>query len=156
MFCSQERRPSRGFTLIEIMLVVGLMAVFVALVYPYYGDYRNRVKVTQAIGDIVGMEASVELYRAAHSACPGSLADMNLAGKLDPWGNPYVYYNIEANGKGGARKDHALNPLNPDYDLYSMGPDGQTSTQLTAAKARDDILRANNGRFMGIASTYDP
>ena len=154
MYSRQERRPSRGFTLIEIMLVVGLMAVFVALAFPYYGDYRNRVKITQAIGDIVGMEASVELYRAAHSACPGSLADMNLAGKLDPWGNPYVYYNIEANGKGGARKDHALNPLNPDYDLYSAGADGESKSQITNKVSLDDVIRASNGGYVGLASGF--
>ena len=45
-------------------------------------------------------------------------------------------------------------PLNSDFDLYSMGPDGQTATPLTAKASRDDIVRANNGGFIGVASDY--
>jgi general secretion pathway protein G len=56
--------------------------------------------------------------------------------------------------KGQARKDHSLVPLNSDYDLYSTGPDGATASPLTAQASRDDILRANNGRFVGPASMY--
>ena len=47
-----------------------------------------------------------------------------------------------------------MNPLNTDFDLYSMGPDGQTQKQLTAAKARDDIVRAGNGGFIGKAEDH--
>lgn len=52
------------------------------------------------------------------------------------------------------RKDHNLVPLNTDYDLYSSGPDGASVGPLTAKASRDDILRANNGRFVGPASAY--
>jgi len=45
-------------------------------------------------------------------------------------------------------------PLNTDYDLYSQGPDGQSVSPLTAAKSRDDIIRANNGDFIGTAEDY--
>jgi general secretion pathway protein G len=43
---------------------------------------------------------------------------------------------------------------NTDYDLYSSGPDGASVGPLTAKASRDDILRANNGRFVGPASAY--
>jgi general secretion pathway protein G len=38
--------------------------------------------------------------------------------------------------------------------LYSAGPDGVTQTQLQGNNARDDIVRANNGQFIGTASDY--
>jgi general secretion pathway protein G len=57
-------------------------------------------------------------------------------------------------GNGKARKDHSLVPLNTDYDLYSKGPDKASVSPLTAKSSRDDILRANNGRFVGPASSY--
>ncbi len=80
---------------------------------------------------------------------------MGHANARDPWGNPYAYLNLTTTkGKGKARKDHSLVPLNSDYDLYSKGPDGQSASPLTAKSSRDDILRANNGRFIGPASQY--
>jgi len=55
-----------------------------------------------------------------------------------------------------ARRDHNLVPINSDFDLYSMGPDGQSVKPLTGGVSRDDIVRANDGAFVGKASTYDP
>jgi general secretion pathway protein G len=45
-------------------------------------------------------------------------------------------------------------PLNSDYDLYSSGPDGESRSPLTAAPSRDDIVRANNGGYIGLAGEY--
>ncbi len=47
-------------------------------------------------------------------------------------------------------------PINSDFDLYSMGPDGRSVSPLTSSLSRDDIVRANNGRFVGTAASYDP
>jgi general secretion pathway protein G len=44
--------------------------------------------------------------------------------------------------------------LNSDYDLYSMGEDGESVPPLTAKQSRDDIIRANNGGFIGLAADY--
>ena len=52
------------------------------------------------------------------------------------------------------RKDKNLVPVNDDYDLYSMGKNGTTSMPFNSARGRDDIVRANNGRFIGLAEDY--
>jgi general secretion pathway protein G len=52
------------------------------------------------------------------------------------------------------RKDRFLVPINTDYDLYSMGKDGRSSPPLTAKASRDDIIRANDGAYIGLASNY--
>jgi general secretion pathway protein G len=57
-------------------------------------------------------------------------------------------------GKGPLRKDGKLNPLNTDYDLYSVGADGLSAGPLTAMQSRDDIVRANNGAFVGLGEDY--
>jgi len=45
-----------------------------------------------------------------------------MVGKLDPWGRSYVYVNLQTKHcHGSARKDHKLNPINSDYDLYIWG-----------------------------------
>ena len=136
------------------MVVVLLIGILTALAMPYYGNWRNRVNTVQATSDIIGNEAIVEIYVVANKTLPSSWADIPAARTIDPWGRPYVYYNIEANGKGGARKDHALNPLNTDYDMYSVGPDGVSKAQITQTDSLDDVIRASNGGYVGIASGF--
>ena len=83
--------------------------------------------------------------------------DLNALGRgaiRDPWGNPYRYLNIATAIPGHVRKDRFLVPLNSDYDLYSMGKDGESQPPITSAKSRDDILRASNGAFIGLASDF--
>jgi general secretion pathway protein G len=136
------------------MVVILLIGILVAIAIPYYGDWRNRVRTEQATSDIIGNEALVETYLATNGTLPNAWADIPKARTVDPWGNAYVYYNIEANGKGHARKDHALNPLNTDYDMYSMGPDGITKSQITQKDSVDDVIRASNGGYVGLASGF--
>ena len=45
-------------------------------------------------------------------------------------------------------------PINTDFDLYSMGPDGKSVAPLTAAFSQDDVVRANDGSFIGVAKDY--
>jgi general secretion pathway protein G len=66
-----------------------------------------------------------------------------------------VYLNLQGPNKGLARKNKNLTPLNSDFDLYSMGKDGDSSAPLTAQTSRDDVIRANDGRFLGLASDYE-
>ena len=55
---------------------------------------------------------------------------------------------------GQARKDRFLVPLNSDYDLYSAGKDGKSRPPLSAQMSQDDIVRANDGAYIGLASQY--
>ncbi len=71
-----------------------------------------------------------------------------------PWGNPYEFADYNTIPPGQRRKDKNLVPINSDYDLYSMGKDGQSVAPLTAAKSRDDIIRANDGLYIGLAENY--
>jgi len=45
-------------------------------------------------------------------------------------------------------------PINSDFDLYSMGKDGRSVAPLTAKDSRDDIVRANDGGYVGLASEF--
>jgi general secretion pathway protein G len=150
-------RRRRGFTVIEILLAVAIIAVAAAVALPAYANYRERVRITQAVIDIKGLEAQIKSYGLENRALPGSLADIGRGGMLDPWGNPYQYTNLEtAKGNGKARKNKNLVPINSDFDLYSAGKDGASVGPLTAKASRDDIVRASDGRFVGLASDYDP
>lgn len=52
------------------------------------------------------------------------------------------------------RRDRYMFPLNTDYDLFSLGPNGRTTVSLGESLAQDDVIRANNGGFFGTASDY--
>lgn len=148
------RTRQRAFTIVEAMIAVLLVGVLAAVALPTYGRYRNKARTTQAVTDIVAMASLIEIYSRDARAYPESLADAGLGGRLDPWGHPYVYYNVDAHGRGHARKDHALNPINSDFDLYSMGPDGDSKPQVTQKASVDDIIRASNGKFVGVAADF--
>jgi general secretion pathway protein G len=150
-------RQTRGFTLIELMLIVALLAVLAAIALPAYQDYRERIRIAQAVMDIKTLDTVLQNYRMDRNQLPDDLGPVGWSGRMDPWGRAYQYTNLlGVNGNGQARKNKNLVPINTDFDLWSMGPDGASVGPLTARASRDDIVRANDGRFVGVAAEYDP
>jgi general secretion pathway protein G len=148
---------ARGFTIVELLLGIAILGVLTGIAYPSYQQYTERVRVAQAIIDIQGISSSVEVYSRDNRDYPASLNEIGKGSMRDPWGNAYQYTNLgAAKGHGKARKNKNLVPINSDFDLYSMGKDGASVSPLTAKASRDDIVRANDGRFVGLASDYDP
>ncbi len=146
-----------GLTLIELMLVVALVGVLAAIAMPIYSNYRERINRSVAIQDVRVLQVLIADYAASGGSFPASLADVGNGGKLDPWGHPYQYLDLSSVGAHGkARKDHKFNPINSDFDLFSMGVDGVFKPQLTQKDSLDDIVRARDGAFVGLASTFSP
>lgn len=141
--------------MVELAIALALVGVLLAIAVPQYKQYLTRGKVNQAKQDIAMMSATIQAYFLDARAYPPDLAAVGLGNQRDPWGNPYGYLNLDdRRAHGHARKDHSLVPINSDFDLYSMGEDGRSSPPLTARHSRDDIVRANNGAFVGLASDY--
>lgn len=150
-------RRRSGFTLIELALVGAIAAVLAAIALPSYRGHLESTKVKRAIGEIRMIEAQIAAFEADFEALPPFLAAVGADRMRDPWGNPYRYLRIDGPTKipkGKVRKDKNLVPINTDYDLYSVGPDGETAGPLTAKHSRDDVVRANDGAFVGIAADY--
>ena len=150
-----DRRPSPGFTLVEILLAIAIVAVLMFVAAPSYSSYVERTRVNQATIDILAIGAQIKAYELDNRDIPDDLSQIGAAGKLDPWGRPYVYLAFRTPAdKGKARKDKNLVPINSEFDLYSVGKDGDSSPPLLAKQSRDDVVRANDGAFVGLASDY--
>lgn len=162
---------SQGYSLVELLIVVAIIITVASIAIPSYSEMVNSTKVVAAIGDIKQIGIEMEFYFVSTGALPASLNEAKIERLTDPWGHPYQYLrlagaeNTNGDGKGkgkggengnsgGARKDKNLHPLNSDYDLYSKGRDGDSKLPITAHASRDDIIRANNGGFIGLASEY--
>lgn len=146
-----------AFTLIELLVAVLIAATLLMVAVPSYQEHIENTKRSAAIKDVAVLSLKIEQYRGITGGFPASLDDLNITLPTDPWGNAYQYLAIDFDPPpvtGKLRRDKNLIPLNSDFDLYSMGADGKTQTQLTAAKARDDIVRAGNGSFVGLASDH--
>jgi general secretion pathway protein G len=150
-------RTARGFSLVEIAIVLAIAGVLIAIIVPRMQSYIDRNRVAQAIVEIGEMSSKIRQYEVSKAAIPDTLDDVGFGGRVDPWSQPYEYVNLRTSPASvKARKDKNLKPLNSDYDLYSIGADGLTAASLTNAKSRDDIIRARDGAFIGTAAEFDP
>lgn len=124
---------SRGFTLIEVMVVVVILGILAAVVVPRIMDRPEQARVTKARQDIRAMESALDLYRLDNFNYPTTDQGLEaLASKpsgtpeprrykeggyvkklpVDPWQNPYQYLNPGVHG---------------EVDVFSWGPDQQPS-----------------------------
>lgn len=154
-----DRRVNRsnGFSLIELMITLVVAALLLSIAVPAYERFVDHAKVARAIGDIGTISIEIGKFQLRNNnALPETLDELDVDVPLDPWGMPYRYLNIATAGPGvGAfRKDKNLNPLNTDFDLYSSGEDKDSAGPLSANASRDDIVRANNGAFIGLGEDY--
>lgn len=147
------RTSNAGMTLVELMAVIAVIAILATITLTIYGSFTYKAQVARAAADIATLSSEISTFEMMNERLPTSLAEINRATFKDPWGRPYEYLDVSAS-PGLSRKDGALVPINTDFDLYSKGKDGASTPPLTAMASRDDIVRANDGQFVGLASDY--
>jgi len=148
---------SMGFTLIELVIAIAIASILATVSVQAYTGYVEDTRVKKAIGDIKLIEVILERHRTDAGRYPDNIAIFGDMIPTDPWGNAYVYLNIENGGKnikGKVRKDKNLTPLNSDYDLYSAGKDGASKLPLPPKVSHDDVIRASNGAYTGLGVDY--
>ena len=149
---------SRGMSLLELMFAVAVIGILSAIAVPSYERYRERALVSRAAQDIGDMSVAIERYTTRTMRLPVSLAEAGLDARRDPWGRAYVFLNFAEETKQGRalkpRRDGKLRPINSDYDLYSIGKDGQSKEKLTDRESLDDVVRALDGSFIGAAKDF--
>jgi len=153
LYRARRARNVTGFTIIELLVVTMIIGTLSSMAAPRLQGMRERAQIVRATADIRIISSELIAYIAINFTPPVSLAAIERASLLDPWGNPYMYVSLSGvNGNGTARKNKFDVPLNDDFDLGSAGPDGKSKLALTAKDSKDDILRAWNGGYVGPAS----
>ncbi|MET0065195.1 MAG: type II secretion system major pseudopilin GspG [Candidatus Thiodiazotropha sp.] len=130
---TQTRSLHKGFTLIEVMVVVVILSILAAIVVPKIMDRPEQARVTKAKSDIRALEAALNLYRLDNMLYPttdqGLEALVNKPNDspeprnwkeggyldrlpMDPWGSTYMYLNPGSHGS---------------IDIYSAGLDPQST-----------------------------
>ncbi|MBN1223493.1 MAG: prepilin-type cleavage/methylation domain-containing protein [Candidatus Aminicenantes bacterium] len=147
-----------GFTIIELLLIVAIIGTFLLLALPAFSNLINKARITRAVSDIAKISQELTDHLTDYGVLPETFNECDTPIRIDPWGNPYEYLVILGKKKseiqGKWRKDRFLVPLNYDFDLYSVGRDGDSKAPLTAKMSYDDVIRANNGNYIGLASKY--
>jgi len=151
---TQSRTASSGFTLIEILIVIAIVGTLAAIAMPTFSAYVEMVKAKKVYIEIRMLEKEINNFYDTYGRYPKDLAEIGLDDMKDAWGNPYRYLPVEGTAKGKLRKDHFMVPVNSDFDLYSMGKDGKTASPFTSKNSQDDIVRANDGQYLGLVSEY--
>lgn len=144
----------RGLTLVELIIVVFIIGILAAVAHLAYAEFAYRAQISQAVSDIHKIGGKLVNYYAENVSFPPTLAEVGEGNRLDPWNRPYEYWPITGDKNQKVRKDRNLHPINTDFDLGSRGRNGNTNLALTAQESQDDIIRANNGAFVGLASKY--
>jgi general secretion pathway protein G len=154
-FGGWRRKHTRlGFTIVELMIAMAILAILATLATLLFSTFRERARVARAIAEIQSIQNDITAFQIDQSRLPVDLSEVNWNTSNDPWGHPYQYTNFQTTPKGKWRKDKFLVPINSTFDLWSMGPDGQSIAPLTAPVSKDDIIRANDGAFIGKAVLY--
>lgn len=152
-----RKKRQTGVSLVEYMVVAAVISVTAAMAVPVFDNYARKSQIERAVNDIGMISLAVDRYRLNRNGqIPASLSELGIEIPLDPWDRPYQFANIPSSSPTleTLRKDRTMVPLNADYDLYSSGRDGLSPSSLSAKASADDILRAGNGSYIGLANKY--
>jgi len=116
-------RRQRGFTLIEIMVVVIILGILISLVAPNVFGVLEDAEVTATQAQMKAVETALATYRMNHRRYPTT--DEGLEALVNPPGRDRGYLDNIPRDSWDNEFQYRAPGLNGDYDLYSFGRDGQ-------------------------------
>lgn len=131
----QTRSRQKGFTLLEVMVVIVILGILASMVVPNLMGNKDKADQQKAVSDIVALENALDMYKLDNGVYPSTEQGLDALVQKpsispeprnyredgyvkrlpqDPWRNDYLLLSPGENGK---------------IDIFSMGPDGQPGTE---------------------------
>jgi len=133
----RARHAERGFTLIEILVVITIIALIMGLVGPRVLNFLAESKLKAAKIQIESLASAVELYYLDTGQYPSSSEGLNALlsrpGSVTGWNGPYLKGNAVPNDPWGKPYIYRVPGQNGAYDIGSYGADGQEGGTGAAA-----------------------
>jgi general secretion pathway protein G len=134
MRVKMQYKQQRGFTLLEIMVVIVILGILASLVVPNLMGNKDQADHQKAVSDIVALENALDMYKLDNSRYPTT--DQGLNALITKPDSEPVPRNYKA---GGYIKRLPADPWQNEYqllspgehgniDVFSVGPDGQAGT----------------------------
>lgn len=129
----RSERSRAGFTMIELLLVLAILAILAAIVIPKLAGRSEQARVTAAQTEISNLETALDSYEVDTGSYPdssmGLQALMVKPANVDNWRGPYMTKDIPADPWGHPYVyEYPGKHVEGRYDLYSWGPDGRAGT----------------------------
>ena len=103
-----KKAMQKGFTLIELMIVVAIIGILAAIAIPAYQDYTIRSQVTEGLNLADALKTGVAEYYAQQRHVADALVLGNVPGALGYSADPSGKYVSRHHGRHGAINDHVL------------------------------------------------
>jgi len=165
------RHRQMGLTLMELMIVVATIGILAGIAFPFYFGQVEKARNIKANSELENLQFDIANFELNNIRLPDTLEELGSKAPLDPWGNPYRYLNFatldedpeeeipkkESSTETGdaSRRDLYDELINTDYDLYSCGKDGKSAASLSEKQSEDDIVRGQEGGYIGLASGFE-
>ena len=126
---SVRRAAERGFTLVEMLVVISIIALIMALVGPRVLNFLGESKIKAAKIQIESLESGLDLYALDTGQYPSSSegleALMQNPGSVTVWNGPYLKGNLVPNDPWGRPYIYRSPGQHGPYDIESYGADGK-------------------------------
>lgn len=124
----EERRSQKGFSLIELIVVLVILGLLAAVVGPKVFNKLAKGKEQIAKIQIKDLEGALQLYSFDMGKYPNSSEGLEglirNTSNSESWNGPYLSKNDVPKDPWDKPYGYRCPGLHGDYDLYSMGPDG--------------------------------